>query len=67
MTAPRNPLAAMWLKREQERLFRRDLAQTARELRELNREAEPLRKAANQRRKERMRQDGPTGFVMVTE
>lgn len=64
-----DPLVRMYLQRRIEKMkAKRDrdsIAALAEALRETQRETEPLRKIAEARRKESMRQDGPSGFKMV--
>lgn len=55
------PLARMYAKRRMEILQRREMGQLAAELRRLNKETEPLRKLAEERRKAGVRGEG---FVM---
>lgn len=59
-----NPLALMWARRQIERLQRAEIRRMAADLRDQQRELELLRRERERRRKEAMRQDGPTGFVM---
>lgn len=63
--APMNPLALAWAERELARLRRIELRRLAVEIRQQQADLAPLRERAEARRKDAMRQDGPTGFVMV--
>ena len=58
-------LARMWANRRIEQLQRAELRQIAADLKESHADLAPLLAAANERRKANMRQDGPSGFVMV--
>ena len=60
-----NLLALMWLERQIKRIEYSELRRLAAELRDLNKETQQLREAFDKRKRERMRQDGQTGFVMV--
>ena len=60
-----NPLALAWAERELERLERLELRRLAEGVSRQQAELAPLREIAEARRKAAMRQDGPTGFVMV--
>lgn len=60
-----NHLAMTWAKRRLQQLERAELRRLAIDLRAKQAELAPLIKAANDRRKTNMRQDGPEGFVMV--
>jgi len=60
-----NPLALAWAERRLKRLERAELRQLAAELKQQQAEIAPLQKAAEERRKQAMRHDGPNGFVMV--
>lgn len=60
-----NLLALMWLERQIKRIEYAELRRLAAELRDLNKETQQLREAFDKRKRERMRQDGQTGFVMV--
>jgi hypothetical protein len=67
MTRPAltNPLALAWAERELARLQRIELHRLADEIRQQQSELAPMRAKAEAMRKSNMRQDGPTGFVMV--
>lgn len=58
---PMNHLAEIWARRELARLERKQLRAMARDLRDANKKAEPLRKLAAERRKAGVKGDG---FVM---
>lgn len=60
-----NPLAQMFLEREMERLRHQELRRLADELRQKQAELRPMIAARDQFRRDRMRMDGPQGFVMV--
>ena len=60
-----NDLVRLYLENERERLLSKALRREAKEIRRLQKEIEPLRAKVQQRRKERMRQDGPRGFKMA--
>jgi len=60
-----DPLALAWAERRLKALQMKELRQLAEEVREKQIELAPMRAEAESRRKERMRQDGPEGFVMI--
>lgn len=64
-----NPLAMMWADREASRIRRAkevaELRALAKDLHESQAAIAPLVAEANARRASLMRQDGPSGFVMV--
>lgn len=60
-----NPLALAWARRQIEIATAREIRKLAAEIRDTQKAIRPLRKAAEEWRKARMRQDGPSGFVMV--
>jgi hypothetical protein len=64
-----NPLVLMWARKRMADLQRkedeRELRQIVADLHEAQRQAAPYIKRARAERLARMRQDGPTGFVMV--
>ena len=61
----RDPLEILWMNRQVEKHDRAELRRLCAEVGEKQRELAPMIAAANARRKAAMRQDGPTGFVMV--
>lgn len=62
-----NELARLWAVRELERHERRLLQRQAQELRQQFDELGPMIRAARERQQADMRQNGPTGFVMMTD
>jgi hypothetical protein len=62
-----NPLARLWAEHQLERLQRRELARMADDIRKLQGELRPALERARAEREARLRMDGPTGFVMVTQ
>ena len=60
-----DPIARLWAERQLQRLERAKLRKLIIDLREQQDALQPLIKAAADRRQRNMRQDGPTGFVMV--
>ena len=61
----RDPLEILWMNRQVEKHDRAELRSLCAEVSEKQRELAPIIADANARRKAAMRQDGPTGFVMV--
>ncbi len=60
-----DPIAMLWAKRQMELVERADLRRLIIETREAEAKFRPIRDAYFAKVKARMRQDGPTGFVMV--
>ena len=61
----RDPIELLWMRRQVEKHDRAELRKLCAEVSEKQRELAPMIAAADARRKAAMRQDGPTGFVMV--
>lgn len=60
-----NPLVAAYLKREKQRHVHAELRRLANEIREGQAKLAPLIASNLKAKRERMRQDGERGFVMV--
>ena len=60
-----NELARLYAEKRLEQLERAEMRKIVADLRESQANLRPLIAEANARQKARMRQDGPTGFVMV--
>ena len=60
-----NPLAIMWASEQARKRELREMKKLAEEVREAQAKARPLFEAAEKLRRERMRQDGPRGFIMA--
>lgn len=61
-----NDLARMWAEREAERRDRRALVKLIKEVNEAQAKMRPIVQENLARRRARMRQDGNSGFVMVS-